>query len=81
MVSFNVNQNTTTKNTSGNGSNGKKKFPATPHPSKKHRIGGSTKDGGFPSLPAASHSDSVSLAFRMGTIVCILFLHFLLLPP
>jgi hypothetical protein len=61
MVHFNVNQNTT--NTSDNGSNGKKKFPATPHPSKKHRIDGSTKENGFPALPAASQSDSVSLIF------------------
>jgi hypothetical protein len=71
MVHFNVNQNTT--NTSDNGSNGKKKFPATPHPSKKHRIDGSTKENGFPALPAASQSDSVSLAFRMNIMSLVEF--------
>ena len=63
MVLFNINQNTT--DTSDNGTNGKKKFPVTPHPNKKHRTDGSTKNDGFPALPAASQSDSVSLAFRM----------------
>jgi hypothetical protein len=67
MAHFNVNQNTT--NTSDNaGSNGKKKFPATPHPSKKHRTDGSTKDNSFPALPAASHNYSVSLVVRMDVI-------------
>jgi hypothetical protein len=71
MVHFNDNPNTT--NISDNGSNnGKKKFPATPHPSKKHRTGGSTEDNEFPALPAASQSDSVSLSFRMNAIYILL---------